>query len=167
MILRGKHKSSLSELNSSALDKSISTEIDHGWALPITIESLQNIYNTGGVPLGVAEQFSINEKGGRYTKRRVTHDCSLPVPSGLSVNNQVQQESLQSFVYGFFLLRILHMISEMRNKCPTKLILIGKTDLEVACRRIHANATTASTFIVGGSLVNLTICLKYSQPFIF
>ena len=57
MILRGNHKSSHSELNSAALDKSISKEIDHGWALPITIESLQNIYNGGAVPLGVAEQF--------------------------------------------------------------------------------------------------------------
>ena len=57
MILRGKHKSSLSELKSSALDKPINKEIDHGWALPITIESLQNIYNGGAVPLGVAEQF--------------------------------------------------------------------------------------------------------------
>ena len=101
------------------------------------------------MPLGVAEQFSINEKGGRYIKRRVTHDCSFPVTSGLSVNNQVQQESLQSFVYGFCLLRILHMISEMRNKCPTKLILIGKTDLDVAYRWIHANATTALTYIIG------------------
>ena len=60
MILRGNHKSSLSELNSSALDKSINKEIDHIWSLPITIESLQNISNAGVVPLGVAEQFSIN-----------------------------------------------------------------------------------------------------------
>ena len=75
MILRGNHKSSHSILNSAALDKSISKEIDHGWALPLTIESLQSIKNAGVVPLGVAEKFSINEKGERYIKRRVTHDC--------------------------------------------------------------------------------------------
>ena len=63
MILRGNHKSSQSELNSGALDKTIRKEIDHGWALPLIIESLQNIKNAGVVPLGIAEQFSINEKG--------------------------------------------------------------------------------------------------------
>ena len=60
MILRGDHKPSQSVLNSAVLDKDISKEIDRGWALPLTIESLQNIKNTGVVPLGVAEQFSIN-----------------------------------------------------------------------------------------------------------
>ena len=83
MILRGNHKSSQSVLNAAALNKAISKEIDHGWALPFTIESLQRIKNAGVVPLGVAEQFSINEKGERYVKIRVTHDCSFPGPSGL------------------------------------------------------------------------------------
>ena len=71
MILRGNHKSSQSVLNSSALDKTISKEIDHGWALPLTIESLQNIRHAGVVPLGVAEQLSINEKEEHYIKRLV------------------------------------------------------------------------------------------------
>ena len=75
MILRGNHKSSHSVLESAALDKSIRKDIDHGWALPLTIESLQSTKNTGVVPLGVAEKLSINKKGERYIKRRVTHDC--------------------------------------------------------------------------------------------
>ena len=74
MILRGNHKSSQSILNSSAIDKAISKEIDHGWALHLTIESLQSIKNAGVVTLGVAEKFSINEMGERYIKIRVTHD---------------------------------------------------------------------------------------------
>ena len=69
MILRGNHKYSQSVLNAAALNKAISKEIDHGWALPLTIESLQLIKNSGVVPLGVAEQFSINEKGERYVKK--------------------------------------------------------------------------------------------------
>ena len=55
MIFRGNQKSSHSEINSAALEKAISKEIDHGWALPLKIESLQNIKNAGVVPLGVAE----------------------------------------------------------------------------------------------------------------
>ena len=100
--------------------------------------------NAGVAPLVVAEKFSINEKGEIYIKRRVSHDCSFPGPSGLSVNNRVQRESLQPYFYGFCLLRILHMISAMRSRWPTK-IFIGKTDLGAAYRRIRANAKTALT----------------------
>ena len=35
----------------------------------------------------------------------------------------------------------------MQSKCPTKLILIGKPDLDAPYRWIHPNATTAPTFI--------------------
>ena len=147
MILRGNHKSSQSVLNAAALNKAMSKEIDHGWALPLTIESLQDVKNAGVVPLGVSEQFSINEKGERYFKRRVTHDCSFPGSSGLSVNNRVQWESLQPCFHGFCLLRILHMISAMRSRWPTKQILIGKTELDAAYCRIHAHANTASKCI--------------------
>ena len=49
--------------------------------------------------------------------------------------------------YGFCLLRILHMISAMLSKFPTKRILIGKTDLDAAYLRINAKATTALTCI--------------------
>ena len=51
MIIGGNHKSSHSVLNSDALEKAISKEIYHGWALPLTIESLQNIKNAVVVPL--------------------------------------------------------------------------------------------------------------------
>ena len=60
MILRGDHKLSHSEMNSAALDKSINKDIDHGWALPLTIKFLKNIKNAGVIPLGVAEKLSIN-----------------------------------------------------------------------------------------------------------
>ena len=39
------------------------------------------------------------------------------------------------------------MISAMRSRWSTKLILIGKTDLDAAYRRINAHAKTASTCI--------------------
>ena len=83
MILRGNHKSYQSVLNAVALNKDISKYIDHGWSLPLTIESLLSIKNVVVLPLGVAEQLSINEKGELYVKRRVTHDCSFPGPSGI------------------------------------------------------------------------------------
>ena len=81
MILRENHKSYQSVLNAAALNKYMSNGIDHGWELPHRIESLQSIKNEGVVHLRVAEQFSINEKGDRYIKRRVSRDCSFPGPS--------------------------------------------------------------------------------------
>ena len=54
------------------------------------------------------------------------------------------------------------MISTMRIRWPTKLILIGKTDLDAAYRRIHANATTASTCI---SIVDELSFLCLRLPF--
>ena len=53
MIFRGNHKSSLPVLNAAAINKSISKEIDNGWALPLKIEYPQSIKNAGFVPLGV------------------------------------------------------------------------------------------------------------------
>ena len=62
---------------------------------PSRLNLYKSIENAGVVPLGVAEQFSINEKGERYIKIRVTHYFSFPGPAGLSVNNRVQRESFQ------------------------------------------------------------------------
>ena len=89
----------------------------------------------------------------------MTHDCSFPGHSGILVKKRVQWESLQPFFYGFCLLSILHMISEMQSKWPTTLILIGKTDLDADYRRIHANGTTVSTCIAIVDELAFT-CLK-------
>ena len=74
MLPRGNHKSARSALNAAALEKVIDKEVKHGWVLPPTIDSLRHIKNAGVVPLGVAEQLLIDEKGERYNKIRVTHD---------------------------------------------------------------------------------------------
>ena len=59
MILRGNHKSSHSVLNTAALDKAISKDIDHVWALSLTIKYLQSIKNAGVMPLGVEFIYSL------------------------------------------------------------------------------------------------------------
>ena len=79
-------------MKSEVLEKSIIKEVDHRWILPLTIGSIQNIKNSGIVPLVVAEQLSINKKGGSYIKQRMTRDCSFPGISGISVNNRLQRE---------------------------------------------------------------------------
>ena len=74
--------------------------------MPLTNESIHHIKNAGVVPLGVQQQFSINEKGERSTKIRVTYDCYFPGPSEPSVNNLVLRDTLQPCFYRFFLLRV-------------------------------------------------------------
>ena len=84
MLLRG------NQMNSDALDKAISKYIDHGWALPLTIKYKKEIKKLRSRAPGGYKKISINNKGGRYIKIRVTRDCSFPGPSGLSANNQVE-----------------------------------------------------------------------------
>ena len=49
-------------------------EVEHGWALPLTIDSVRHIKNSVVVALGSVEKVSVNDKGERYKKRHVTHD---------------------------------------------------------------------------------------------
>ena len=51
----------------------------------------------------------------------------------------------------------------MRSRWPTKRIIVGKTDLDAAYRRIHANAKTASTCI---AIVDELAFLCLRLPFV-
>ena len=126
MLLRGKQKSERSALNTAAMEKLTEKEVEHGWSLPLKIDSLCHIEKAGVAPLGVAEQLSINEKVECYTKIGVTHEFYFPGSSGICVNQRVLKDTLQTYFYGFFLLRLLHMVAAIRIKWPSKHILIGK-----------------------------------------
>ena len=55
------------------------------------------------------------------------------------------------------------MISAMRIRWPTKLTLIGKSDLDAAYRRIHTNSKTALTCIaIVDELAFLCLRLPFS-----
>ena len=162
ILLRRNHKSARSDLNEEYLVKTIDKEVEHGWVLPLTIDSIRHIKNAGVVPLGVAEQCSINKKIKRYTKRHITHDCSFPGPLGLFMNSRVPKDTLQPCFYGFCLLRILHMIADMHIILPAKHIPIGKTDPNDAYRRVHANIQIAVTCIaIVGKLAFLCLRLPF------
>ena len=138
MLDRGNHKSATSEENAPALLKAFDKEVSRGWLLPVTIESLTKIKKLSVIPLGVATQSSIDEFGNRIPKKRVTHDASFPSPSGNSVNNAVQEELLQTCIYGQCLRRILHSIHNMRVNHTDKKIYMSKYDMDAAYRRLHS-----------------------------
>lgn len=97
MIKRGNHQSSKPSENLNALKNCFQKEISHGWSIPVQPSILTNIKGTSVVPLGIVSQWSINEEGNKFIKRRTTHDCTFPGPSGSSINNRVITELLQSY----------------------------------------------------------------------
>ena len=80
MIARGNHKSASSPDNINSLLQNYDKEVSYGWMLPVTIESTKKIKGAGVIPVGVAKQLTIDDKGKRKTKFRTTHDASFAPP---------------------------------------------------------------------------------------
>jgi hypothetical protein len=147
LIERGNHKSALTPENKAALNKAFTKETTHQWAIPLTPECIMKIPGASVTPLGVAEQWTINEHNERIKKRRTTHDCSFQGPSGNSCNTRVIPELLDECHYGHALRRFLHGIHNIRSRHPQKTIWLNKTDMDAAYRRLHTNMTAAVTCI--------------------
>ena len=137
-IKRGNNKSASScEENKEAVNSNYDKEVAHGWMIPIKIDVIKKIKGTGVIPIGIATQFTIDEKGKRKIKRRLTHNCSRVGPTNTSVNSRCDKELLEPSIFAFCFLRILHMLHAMRLKYPMIAILLNKADIDAAYRRIH------------------------------
>ena len=77
------------------LKKAVPKEVEKGWLLPVTIESFTKIKGLSLIPLGIANQDTIDEHGNQIPKKRATHDVSFLAPSGLLVNRMVVESQLQ------------------------------------------------------------------------
>ena len=164
MLKRGNHQSAKTDENKDALSKSFDKEVASQWAIPITIDCIKNIPHACITPLGVATQWSINEKNERYEKKRTTHDCTFPGMSGNSCNKRVIKEELSKCRYGHALLRFLHGIHDMRRRHPDKPILMSKTDMDAAYRRIHTQLQSAVTCItILGNIAYLLLRLPFGS----
>ena len=139
MITRGNHKSTTVSDNSAALQKGYLKEIEHGWLIPITVDSVYKIKNAMVLPLGIITQQSLDIHGHRTIKRRITHYCSFPAPSGHSMNIDTNADLLDECIYKHCLHRILHGIHRQRIEFPHTRILISKMDLDAAYRRLHSD----------------------------
>ena len=147
MIERGNHKSSGKPKLKEALLKRTAKDVRKGYHFTIPIPYLTKLKNAGVIPIGVADQYSINEKGERIPKPRPTHDASFPTPSGYSVNHDHDLDLLTKCFYGQCLRRLIHAIHRARLSFPTHIIYLVKYDLEAAYRRIHVYAPHAVTTI--------------------
>jgi len=52
-------------------------DVCRGYVLPLSMDGIRNLQGAELAPLGVAKQFSINEKGEQVQKFRVTLDQSF------------------------------------------------------------------------------------------
>ena len=113
MIDRGNHKLALSIENSPILKKTYQNEIDQGWMFPVTLDCLPKIPHVMMTPVGIADQYTIDEEGNIKPKKRLTHDCSFPSNSGNSLNLSHCEDDLPTCIYGTCFRRILHQIHNL------------------------------------------------------
>ena len=145
-LKRGNHKGANNQ--PAVLHKLVEKDVTHGFALPIDINTASNIVGGAWAPLNITEQWSINEKGDRIEKKRLTHDQSFKgLKSNESINDRLDEEKLEPLIYGYMFSRFLHMIHAMRLAHPFLVILICKYDLDSAYRRMHLNSASAAKCI--------------------
>ena len=66
-------------------------DVTHGFALPVTTECAAKLDGASWSPLNIADQWTINEKGKRVEKKRLTHNQSFPdISSKESINSTVR-----------------------------------------------------------------------------
>lgn len=86
MVKRGNHKSALTTDHKAVLEKIQKKEVRQGFTFPLTVDCLLKLKGAAVIPMGVHDQWTINEEGERFMKPRACHDASFPTPSGYSVN---------------------------------------------------------------------------------
>ena len=133
-IDRGNNKSTMG--NEEFITKSIDNEVSRGWAFPIPLNWVPLIPGIAVTPIEVAKQYTLNENGCIIPKNRITHDCSRPSKSGLSLNSRIDNDKMEECIYGMCLWRILYQIHQLRLENPGVTILLSKLDSDSAYRRM-------------------------------
>ena len=148
LLKRGNHKSAqeFPDRVSALLTK----DVTHGFAIPIPVRIIKQIPNAAIQPLGLAHQWSIDEKGKRVDKWRMTQDLSFSssrVGIPVSINSRIDMSAYVEMIYGWCMPRILHYIVALRLKYPGKVIFICKYDYSDAYRRVAHSASAATQTI--------------------
>ena len=163
ILSRGNHKSARDV--PEVVDKLLAKDVTHGFTIPIPIDIVPSIPGAAVQPLGIAQQWTMTEEGGREVKHRMTQDLSFSsVKDGppRSINQRVDMSAYPEMVYGWCMMRILHYIVAVRLAFPDKAIFISKYDYSDAYRRIaHSAVAAAQTIAVHGFLAYLALRLTF------
>ena len=140
---RGNHKSALTKEAEPIVDKLVRQDVELGYAIPITKDCVKKMKGGELYPLGLQHQLTIDEQGLQIPKKRVTHDLSNKKKQGLSINQRVDESLIPATIYGYAILRFLHLIHNIRFHNPSSRILMSKSDFDKAYRRLHTHPRIA------------------------
>ena len=159
----GNHKSASTPEGLLLAENLIHTDVKRERAIPIPIDYVDSIIGSELCPLGIAKQYTINNRGEVIDKHRACHDHTFSLgPSGQSLNKRTDKDSLEPMHYGKCLSRILHHVHLLRLAHPDTPIVVSKTDLDAAYRRIHPVWHLAVQCIsIIGSLAYLLLRLPF------
>ena len=116
LLKRGNHKST--QDCGGKVSHLLTKDVAHGFAIPIPVAVVEKTPNAAVQPLGVARQWSIDEKGDRIENLRMTQDLSFSSTRGgesTSINGRIDMSSYTEMIFGWCLPRILHFIVAIRN----------------------------------------------------
>ena len=143
-IARGNHKSALKPEDRHHVTKLMRSDVELGYAIPVTIECVRNLKDAEVYPIGLQSQLTIDAEGNVIPKKRATHDLSHNRTNEESVNQRVDMSEMPPAKYGHALSRFVHLIHHIRRRHPGKRILCNKFDVEKAYRRLHTRAKIAA-----------------------
>ena len=163
LLARGNHKSATDfPLEVGTL---LEKDVSHGFVIPIPISAVSSIPGAAVQPLGLAQQWTLDEEGRRKTKFRLTQDLSFSSSKdgpSRSINDRIDMSAYVEMVYGWCLSRILHYIVAVRLAFPLLIIFISKYDYSDAYRRIaHSASAATQTFAAHGVLAYLALRLTF------
>ena len=154
----GNHKGVVN--NQTLFQSMMDDEVSKGWAIPIPRQKILELGSDVILsPMNIIEQLTIDEKGNRIPKKRITHNQSMEFGSKSSLNSRLISEEIQDVMYGKCILRIIHDIVVKRRDFPTKRIFLQKVDYKSAYRRGHLSAEAA--------LQTVTQCVERDLAFIY
>lgn len=163
LIERGNHKSAQS--NPEQVKILLGKDVQHGFVIPIPIETIYLIPNAAVQPLGLVQQWTTKEDGTRAIKYRITQDLSFSSNKegpNRSINSRVNMKAYAEMVYGWCFPRTLHYIASMRSHHPNQGILICKYDYSDAYRRIaHSASAATQTIAVNGHSAFISLRLTF------
>ena len=164
MVERGNHKSAPSKENT--LQELVIDNVWTGFQVPVPVETVKKI--KGGVvePYGIAEQFSINERGEIIEKNRITHDQSFEFLEGNSINSQLIRDNLPLLRYRGCLAQVIYYAHTLRLMYLEKIIVVVKVDLKLVYRRVELCGLLAViVMIIVGLFTLISLRLPFSRAY--
>jgi hypothetical protein len=160
----GNHKSATSLEGIILATTSLHDDVLRQRAIPILPSHIDELIGFEICPLGIAQQYTINELGEMIDKHLACHDHTYHSgPSNLSLNLCMDKSTLVPCQYGHCLWRVIHQVHFLHHDFPDTPILLSKADLDAAYRRVTSIWHLAIQCIcVVGHLASILLRLPFS-----